>query len=105
MKHEAQTIEVANYLWPAGIAVNPPSAQIPYWRTLAERRLHYRDVVLGQDADAASRIGALHAAAIAELVREAEAARSQRDGVAMRAHVAAAARLCNEVGGQAPIPV
>ena len=105
MKHEARTIEVANYLWPAGIAVSPPTVEIPYWRTLAERRLHYRDVVLGQNLEAASRIAALHGAAIAKLIGAAEAARYRRGGVAMRAHVAAAARLCNEVGGQAPIPV
>ena len=104
MRREDRTIEVANYFWPAGISVHPPRMQTPYWHTVAARRLHYREVVLGQDADATSEIAAVHASAIAELVREAETARVHRDGVAMRALVAAATRLCNEVAGQAPIP-
>jgi hypothetical protein len=94
-----RTIEVANYLWPGGIGLMPPTAEVPWWRTPAGERHPFREVVAGARLELIERLADAHVEAIGAILNGAVAAKRAGKPTEGRRLIAGASLLCEELHG------
>jgi hypothetical protein len=103
MKPRAR-VRVSGWLYPGGAEIAAPTAADPHWRG-PDGRAHDVGELLGGQSEATRRLVlAMHADALAEIVRLAAGARSSGEGKTVRPAVAAASRLLHQLVGQGAGP-
>jgi hypothetical protein len=95
-------IEVRNYTYPGGITYVAPDSQLGFWRTGEGKRVSLGEVIAGADDEAKARVLEANRRAIGEIIAAANVAKLDGDGATAQRQIAAARRLCAEIGNQFP---